>query len=644
MPERSRIYGKSRPVDATAIHVHHINPGYEPIRQEIVTRLGQNAYVPAISNDIAGGEGKALAQEIDERDHVGMPPYASYSARTIFLHTLAFNEPLRGISPEDLRYSVLSPATDLSFIEQARKKFVADSAYLDDRPGAETRMRFLAEANLRQIIRREERHVDAGEARAQLDDRIKKIFGGNRTFDMIPFVSGPFDVPDEVGDGRPKLALLHYDALTVGASVDVVPEIIASIYERKGAEGKALRSLRNHVVFLVPDDAHKDEMQRRMRERLALQELQKPERLLDLAEHQQEKLRELERKSEQDVAIAIQLCYRHLLYPSRNRVQGSAVDLAHSALDMHSVSQKPGAGQEEIVRALRDQGKLRLSEDEPDSPAYIRDRTALKRGELTTYALRDEFRRDPALPILIGDDIFRRGVLRGVDSGEYVYRRGELLFGPGDPTVSIDIDEQSVVFTMVFARNHGIWPRPEPKQEPPPAKVEGDGGGATPPHPPGKETPPSQVEPVSGTFKGEGVLREALVKVWEQARSKKVEALSSLEIRMFEASDGFRLLGAVGAVAGAEKTVTMEGGYETRDSGCYEMKFRGPVGDAQPIREFLEPQLRDAETTELQIRFRLAFGDGLPLGGDAPEKLTDRLGRFAGGAAYVSATAEAKGQ
>ena len=381
-----------------------------------------------------------------------------------------------------------------------------------------------------------------------------------------------------------------------------------------------------------------------MRERLALQELQKPERLLDLAEHQQEKVRELERKSEQDVAIAIQLCYRHLLYPSRNRVQGSAVDLAHSALDMHSVSQKPGAGQEEIVRALRDQGKLRLSEDEPDSPAYIRDRTALKRGELTTYALRDEFRRDPALPILIGDDIFRRGVLRGVDSGEYVYRRGELLFGPGDPITTIEIDEQSVVFTMVFARNHGIWPRPEPKQEPPTAKVEENGGGATPPHPPGKETPPAQVEPVSGTFKGEGVLREALVKVWEQARSKKVEVLSSLEIRMFEASDGFRLLGAVGAVAGAEKTVTMEGGYETRDSGCYEMKFRGTVGDAQPIREFLEPQLRDAETTELQIRFRLAFGDGLPLGGDAPEKLTDRLGRFAGGAAYVSATAEAKGQ
>ena len=76
--------------------------------------------------------------------------------------------PLKGISADQLRYSVLSPITDISFIEEARKKFIAESAYLDDRPGAP--MRFLAEANLRQIIRREERHVDAEEARAELND------------------------------------------------------------------------------------------------------------------------------------------------------------------------------------------------------------------------------------------------------------------------------------------------------------------------------------------------------------------------------------------------------------------------------------------------------------------------------------------
>ena len=545
-----------------------------------------------------------------------------------------------------MRYSVLCPAADITFIDEARKKFIAESAYLDDRPGAP--MRFLAEANLSQIIRREEQHVDAGEARAELNDRIRHIFGG-KTFDAACFPGGPFDVPDEVGDGRPKLAVLAYDGVTVGGSVESVPELIERIYSRKGSEGSALRALRNNLVFAVADDARKDEMRRKAYLRLALRELKKPERLTDVAEHQQAKVRELEARSEQELAIAIQQCYRHIFYPSRDRVGVEGVDLAHSAIDMHSASDQPGAGQRQIERALRDLGKLRLPEDEPDSPAYVRDRTPLKKGEITTLALRDEFRRDPALPILIGDDIFIRGVRRGIEQGEYVYRRGELLFGPGDPSANIVIDEQSVVFTIAFAKNASIWPRPTPGESSSAEASDGeiDEAGGAPTGDPGAGP---GVEPVGGhppgvvpgSFTAEGVLKEALIRLWEQARAKEVEAVGVLTIRLFEAGDAFRLLGAVGAVSGAEKIVTIAGGYETRDGGSFELEFRGPVSDAQPLKEFLEPQLRDATNKNLEASFALTFAEGLPMPGDAPEKLTERLARFASGAAYVSATAEVK--
>ena len=627
---------EEKPEDATAIHLHHIDPGYEPIRQEIVTRLGQSAYVPAITNDVAAGtiEKKALAQEIDAGHHGGLPPYAVYIARTIFMHTLAFNEPLKGISPEHLRYSVLGPTTDISFIEEARKKFVAESAYLDDRPGAP--MRFLAEANLRQIIRREERHVDVEEARVELNDRIRHIFGG-KTFERVSFPGGPFDVPDEVGDGRPKLVVLAYDGVSIGSSVESVPELIERIYTRKGSEGSALRVLRNNVVFVVADETRKEEMRHKTYHRLALRELKKPERLIDLAEHQQAKVRELEARSEQELAIAVQQCYRHVFYPSRNRVGASDVELAHSAIDVHSASDQPGAGQQQIVRALRDLNKLRLSEDEPDSPAYVRDRTPLKKGQITTLALRDEFRRDPALPILIGEDIFIRGVRRGIEQGEYVYRRGDLLFGPGDPSADIMLDEQSVLFTMAYAKNAGIWPREKPEEPPEP-----DQGGE-------EEQDPRPGLPGGGScadkavsFTAEGVLKEALVRLWEQARAKKVENIGVLTLRMFEAGDAFRLLGAVGAVSGADKSVTIKGGYETRESGSFEFEFRGPVSDAQPVKEFLEPQLRDASSKSLDVGFQLTFTEGLSMQGDMAEKLTERLSRFASGAAYVSATAEVK--
>ena len=259
-----------QPTDATAIHLHHVDLGHEPIRQEVLTRLQQQAYAPAIGGDIAGTpEKRALAELLDREHHRGLPPYTAYVARTAFLHTLAFNDPLKGVSPEGLRYSMLGPACDISFIEAARKRLLAESAYLDDRPGAP--MRFLAEANLTQILRREEQQVDSGDARAELNDAIREIFSG-KTFEAICFPGGPFDVADDVGDGRPKLVVLGYDAATVDAG-ETVPELAQRIYERKGAEGAALRQLRNNLVFVVADENRRRATRRKAARRLALQAL-----------------------------------------------------------------------------------------------------------------------------------------------------------------------------------------------------------------------------------------------------------------------------------------------------------------------------------------------------------------------------------
>ena len=626
---------QEQPPDATAIHVHHIDPGHEPIRQEILTRLVQDAYAPAISNDVAGPAGrKSLAQEIDAAHHSGLPPYAEYAARTIFMHTLAFNEPLKGLAPDHLRYSMLGPALDISFIEEGRKKFVAESAYLDDRPAAP--LRFLVEANLSQIIRREEQHVDSAEARAELNDSIRRIFEGP-VFDAITFPGGPFDVPDEVGDGRPKLVVLSYDAVSVGPTVEEAPDLIERIFSRKGAESAALRALRNHLVFVAAEEARKANMQERSRRRLALRELKKAERLAELAKHQQDQVGEQHRRSEQELAVAIQQAYRHVFYPSRDRLGSRLVDLAHTAIDMHSSSERPGAGQQQIVRALRDLRKLRLSEDQPNAPAYVRDRTPLKKGQISTGALRDEFRRDPGLPILSGNDVFVRGVRRGVELGEYVYKRNDLLFGPGEPAPTIEIDEQSMIFTMAYARNELIWPRQTKEEQEPGAPIEiGERPGGGPPW----IGPATAARPAE--FSAEGPFKEALIKLWEKARDKQVEALATLTIRMFEARDAFPMINAVNAVAGATRTIRLAGGYKTREGGSFELEFTGTPSDAQPVREFLQPQFRDAAESDIEATFTLDFTDGLPLSGDAPEQLAAQLTRFAGGAAHVSASARAR--
>jgi len=111
--------------------------------------------------------------------------------------------------------------------------------------------------------------------------------------------------------------------------------------------------------------------------RLALDAMRSPDRLAQLPKHQQEKVHELYQKSEQEIAIIVQQCYRHLFYPSRNRLDGANVDLAHTAFDLPSASERPGNGQQQIVKALTDNQKLLQPNSDPPAPNYVRDQTPL---------------------------------------------------------------------------------------------------------------------------------------------------------------------------------------------------------------------------------------------------------------------------
>lgn len=639
---------RQKPPQTYALHLHHVNPGYEPIRNEINTKLELSRFAPVIENDVSALEGESLAQILDRRFYGGLAPYASFVARNILWHTFAFNEALQGIDKKNLSFSILAPGLETGFINDACDKFTKDSAYLDDRPTAP--LKFLTEVNLLQLIRRQMEVVDLTEARTQLQDRVQKIFEG-KTFNLRLFPQGPYEIPDDEGNGRPYLVVLSYDAVSISETIQV-PDLVESIYQYQGSKGD-FRHLVNNLVFLVADASKREDMKEKMKYRLALEAMRKPDKLQQLPEHQQDKVKELHQRSEQEIAVLIQQCYRHLFYPSHSKVEGSNVNLAHTMIDLPSASQKPGDGQQQIIQSLLDNRRLILAGGDPPNPSAVRDATILKnKGQISTAELRSEFRQNIKLSMVIGDDPFIRMIRDGVGRNLWVYKYGDLLFGQGDPYAEIKIDEQAFIYTVDYAKESGIWPRqPKPLTQPSSPSSSGssfkDGPGSYTGAGSGQTgiidapiSPPLDLPIKPRTIKHEAPLRQALTQVWEDARSFGIQRISQMTVRVFDVSDAFKLMGAIAKVSSGQITVRLEASYETQGGSNLELEFEGVIADISPIQEFLRSQFRASAETSLNTVFTITYAEGLSLTGGEPETFTDQLARFATGTALVEVTAE----
>ena len=633
---------EQKPADTYAVHLHHIDLSFSPIRQEIITKLGQQAFVPALKADIAAAEEDtpSLAEQIDAEIYGGMPHYASYVARSIFFHTLAFNDNLKGATENELRYSILSPGMELSFIGDAIRRFRQESAFLDERPNRP--LRFMVEPNLTQMIHQREKQIDPQEIRARLNDTIKTTFSG-KVFNLVAFPSIPNDIADNAD--KPQLVVMGYEATSVSVNSKKieVPELIVRLFREKSSEGN-IRLNRNNLVFVVADESKVEDMKALMRRRLALEDMRNPALQQDLAAHQKDQLQERYRKSEQELALSIQQAYRHVFYPSKNKLEDSPVDLAHTTIEVQNASANPGAGQNQIIRVLQGVNKLRLEGDNPDAPLYVIKRTPLRKGQIPTAALREEYRRDPALAILASDSILIKGIRTGIEQGEFVYKNGDLICGKGDPFPQIEISEQAFVLTTLYARENKIWPRaeqPTPPPFPPGPTPGGSVGGEAPTPPPGTiPVPPQTPSSAKEEIAHEGVLKEALTRIWEDARRAGFSSIGEMQITIYDVQDAFILLGPIGVLAKCEKKVQMDGSLETKDGSTLTVTFEGTPTAAQQVKDFLLPQFRTASEKTMTMLITLTFANGLSLTPPSTDEFTAKLTRVGGVSAFVRVTAK----
>ncbi|EAZ88906.1 ATP-binding protein [Crocosphaera chwakensis] len=458
------------------IHTHHIPIGVdEDVTNDLTSRLQRSPMRSPIGADIYNANGREAYAQVQDQEWLlaGKPPFSTWVARTIFLHSLTQGIS-SGIRRAELNLSLLTPGVEIGFVGKVIDQLVSVAWYLDDDPVTNL-SRFKEEPSINKIVTEEKEQVGRTEAKEDLRERRDSIFA-KKFFTLISSPESPSDVDDRPDDIA--LCVIDFQEGTVNSSTDEPPSLVTQIFGNTGDAGK-FRLFRNRLLFLVANKTQIEDAMDVAREYKAIKNiLGSQTRLEDLSESQQKQLREREGKKNLDVRVALTNAYRHLFYPDSDPVKAPN-GLKHYTLPSHETGNVKGKNnqQDVIFKALKDCQKIRSEEPlKPYAPAFILQKVWPVGLEYwTTKSLKETFAKDLGLRFLIEGEIslLRDTIRRGLLEGQWDLKVGsENLseISPKKPHLYIKTEGQNLILpnTIEFSDRfilyrRGILQPPEPR-------------------------------------------------------------------------------------------------------------------------------------------------------------------------------------
>jgi hypothetical protein len=630
---------QERPADCYLIAPHHLNLGDDAVANDLTSRLDRPSFKQVIEADIASPRPGTLshAQEID-RDWVeaGKPPYARRAATAAFLHSLV-QTGQSGVDPADLRLAVLQPGDDPALVEKAVQR-LADRCWFFDYDGH--RYRFKTEPSLRKIIDDETGLVGKIKAKAELDERVRKVWKKG-AFAPLYFKAEASEVDDDAQ--TPKLVVLHYDAATVRAAQAVPPPDLAlKLFEHKGSL-EEYRTYKNNLLFLVADADQVARMVEVAQRYLAVQRIVgDPDRMADFNKEQKEKLRKLAEAAELDLRVSITKAYRHLYYPSADAPKSSG-HLAHHLLQPDEQGEVERDQSEVVLRVLKGLEKVLTADDKPLAPQYLKAK-AWPAGTptMTTEELRKAFAQRLALKMLLNVDQLKRTVPDGVTKGVWVYYPTDegVGYGPPSPTPLVEISDDAVLYTPDEAQRVGV-------------KIK---GAATE-----EETCPvcnrspcvcgdeERPAPKVVRFQAEGAPAQAFQAVADQCHDHKVKALGRLSVRVEglgkDTARDARSLGlAVPQMGKAVVLMEQKMVLEFAGGEKFGVEFNGSWDRYKRVKSLTDALSQEATNASVRLVLRADFEGGLEVSGEQFQTIREVLGNLGIGRLALDGEALAEGQ
>jgi hypothetical protein len=599
---------QSQPPQTWLIHPHHIDLANQSIIEDLTSRLDRPKFKQVCEADIVSPQIgiPAHAAEADQPLVAsGKPPYARHIGATIFLHSLTQGVP-SGVELPELLLSVLAPTDkagdDPAVVSRALERLY-DKAWFLEYDGY--KYRFRTEPSLNKIIDDEMGAVGVVRAKQEIDERVRKIWRAG-FLKPVSFPSVPADVDDDAG--KPKLAIMHYDAVKIDAATTSPPDLVRKIYEYAGVM-ESFRNYQNNILFLVADADQVEQMIKVTRRYLAISRItDRPERMREFNEDHQKKLRKMGEAAELDVRIAITKAYRYLFYPTSDAPKTDAYlrretvppqDQGDTDIDQTNV----------IVRVLRNLQKVRTADDGPLPAQYLHAKAwDLKQVEMTTEDLRRAFARKISLPIMLDVNQLRRTIENGVKTRVWLYYDDteELAYDHESPPTFWQISDHTRLYIPAEAARMNLHIKG--KWIPP---VVGGPGAEK-----GEEEPPEEeIERIIGTgrpsrVRGTGVPAQAFQQMRDQCDEHNVVAIRRLlisfqGIEKGRANDLAAIGLAIPQMGKARFGIQLKLAVQFRSPGeCLELDFQSDWDRYKRLKQVSDAFAREKDST-VNVNFRL---------------------------------------
>jgi hypothetical protein len=628
-----RALWDERPKNAWLIHPYHVDLSKQPIVEDLTSRLDRPKFKQVCEADIVSPVLgiPAHASEVDKPLLAsGKPAYARRLATTIFLHSLTQGI-ATGVEAPELLLATLTPGEkdgdDPAVAGRALERLYQTAWFLEYDG---FRYRFKTEPSLNKIVEDETPLVGLTRAKQEVEERVRKIWRAGY-MKPIYFPSTPVEVDDDAG--KPKLVIMHFDAVKARVEPEEPPDLVRHLYEHAGAL-ESFRVYPNNLVFLVADEDQAENMVAVARRYLAIGRITgNAQRMQEFHKEHQKELRKMGEAAELQVRLAITKAYRYLFYPTGDAPKSQSY-LRRETMPPQDQGDTDQDQTNVAVRVLRTLQKALAADDPPRSGPYVKAKAWDKNQvEMSSEDLRRAFARKIGLPMLLDVNQLKRSIENGVKTRSWLYyvAAEDFAYDHESPAAVWQISDDVHLYTPEEAQRLGLrikgkW-RPSPEYPPDEPEDEGPsddeldallGGG-----------PPAQL-------RGHGVPAQAFQQILDQAQEHEAVALRRLELafRGIEAGRANDLV-AMGlaipqmgkAAFGIKLTLIVQ--FDDTTGEYARIEFQGGWERYQRIKQVSDALVKDKKLRSLNVDFRLVveFDGDLALSdrqfGDMRDALTN---------------------